>query len=92
VSLALPKLETAADSVKAVGAIIEAVASGELTPGEGGDIVRIEGELAEAMDRPKITGDIVSTWFERAEGLPTFDELIVASTTADPSFARDALW
>jgi superfamily II DNA or RNA helicase len=31
-----------------------------------------EGELAEAMDRPKITGDIVSTWFERAEGLPTF--------------------
>ena len=41
ISLSLPKIETAADSVKAVGAIIKAVASGELTPGEGGDVVRI---------------------------------------------------
>jgi hypothetical protein len=41
VSLELPKIETTADSVKAVGAIIDAVASGELTPGEGGDVVRI---------------------------------------------------
>jgi DNA repair protein RadD len=31
-----------------------------------------EGELAEACDTPKLVGDIVSTWLERAEGLPTF--------------------
>ena len=50
VSLALPKVETAADSVKAVGAIIEAVASGELTPGEGGDVVRIVEAFARSSE------------------------------------------
>ena len=50
VSLALPKLETAADSLRAVGAIIEAVASGELTPGEGGDVVRIVEAFARSAE------------------------------------------
>ena len=31
-----------------------------------------EGELAEAMDRPVITGDIVETWLKRGEGRSTF--------------------
>ncbi len=31
-----------------------------------------EGELAEAMDRPKVTGDIVETWLRRGEGRSTF--------------------
>jgi DNA repair protein RadD len=31
-----------------------------------------EGELAEAMDRAIVTGDIVETWLKRAEGRPTF--------------------
>lgn len=31
-----------------------------------------EGELAEAMDRPTITGDIVETWLKRGENRPTF--------------------
>ena len=31
-----------------------------------------EGELAEAMDRPIITGDIVETWLKRGDGRPTF--------------------
>ena len=31
-----------------------------------------EGELAEAMDRKVITGDIVETWLKRAENRPTF--------------------
>jgi DNA repair protein RadD len=31
-----------------------------------------EGELAEAMDRPIVTGDIVETWLKRGEGRPTF--------------------
>ena len=49
-SLTLPKVETAADSVKAVGAIIEAVASGQLTPGEGGDVVRIVEAFARSSE------------------------------------------
>jgi DNA repair protein RadD len=31
-----------------------------------------EGELAEAMDRPVVTGDIVATWRDRGENRPTF--------------------
>jgi superfamily II DNA or RNA helicase len=31
-----------------------------------------EGELAEAMDRPVVTGDIVSTWLKRGEGRSSF--------------------
>jgi DNA repair protein RadD len=31
-----------------------------------------EGELAEAVDRPTITGDIVETWLERGGGRSTF--------------------
>jgi DNA repair protein RadD len=31
-----------------------------------------EGELADAMDRSVVTGDIVDTWVERAEGRSTF--------------------
>jgi hypothetical protein len=34
VSLALPRLETAADGPKAIGAIVRAVSEGEITPGE----------------------------------------------------------
>ena len=31
-----------------------------------------EGELAEVCDTPKLVGDIVATWIERAENRPTF--------------------
>jgi superfamily II DNA or RNA helicase len=31
-----------------------------------------EGELADAMDKPGITGDIVDTWIRRGENRPTF--------------------
>ena len=31
-----------------------------------------EGELAEAMDMPVVTGDMVETWLKRGEGRPTF--------------------
>jgi superfamily II DNA or RNA helicase len=31
-----------------------------------------EGELADAMDKPSITGDIVETWLKRGEGRSTF--------------------
>src|SRR4051794_30686593 len=41
ITLALPNLETAADAVKATSAIVAAVASGELTPSEAGDLSRL---------------------------------------------------
>src|SRR5919205_3313317 len=41
ISFALPKIETAADAVKAVAAIAEAVAAGEITPGEAGELTRL---------------------------------------------------
>jgi DNA repair protein RadD len=31
-----------------------------------------EGELADVMDRPVVTGDIVETWLKRGEGRSTF--------------------
>ncbi len=41
VSFALPKLETAADAVKATSAIVGAVAAGELTPMEAGELAKL---------------------------------------------------
>jgi len=43
----LPKLTSAADAVKAVGAIVEAVAAGDLTPGEAAEL----GKLVEAYTK-----------------------------------------
>ena len=56
----LPPLETAADAVKAMGALVAAVATGDLTPGEAGDLSKLVadfgrvievGELAERLAR-----------------------------------------
>ncbi len=41
ISFALPKIETTADAVKAVAAILRAVADGEVTPAEGGEAARL---------------------------------------------------
>ncbi|HVP45419.1 MAG TPA: hypothetical protein VMT32_02505, partial [Bryobacteraceae bacterium] len=38
-ALKLPRVETAADATKALGAVLDAVAAGELTLGEGQSIV-----------------------------------------------------
>ena len=37
----LPKIETAAQASKAMGAILEAVAAGDITPGEAGEVGKI---------------------------------------------------
>jgi hypothetical protein len=47
ISFTLPKLETAADAVKAASAILEAVAGGDITPGEAAEL----GKLVEAFAR-----------------------------------------
>jgi hypothetical protein len=50
VSLELPKIETAGDSLKAIAAIVDAVARGELTPGEAGDFVRVIEAFARSSE------------------------------------------
>jgi Family of unknown function (DUF5681) len=41
VEFRLPKLRTAADAPRAVAALVAAVAAGELTPGEAGELARV---------------------------------------------------
>ncbi|MGY4237299.1 hypothetical protein ACVIIW_006246 [Bradyrhizobium sp. USDA 4449] len=41
VPFASPAISTAADAVQAVGAIVQAVAAGELTPSEAGELTKI---------------------------------------------------
>jgi hypothetical protein len=50
VSVDLPKLETPSDTPKAIASILDSVASGELTPGEAGDVVKIVDSFARAME------------------------------------------
>ena len=50
VSLDLPEIETAADVLKSIAALLASVAGGELTPGEAGDVVRIVEAFAKAAD------------------------------------------
>ena len=50
VPFALPKLETAADAVKASAALVEAVAVGELTPSEAGELSKLVEGFTRAAD------------------------------------------
>jgi hypothetical protein len=50
VPFALPKMETAADTVKAAAAIAEAIGVGELTPSEAGDLSAFVANYAKAIE------------------------------------------
>ena len=50
IGFALPKLETAEDSVRAVAAVTEAVAAGEVTPAEAEALVRLIEAWAKAHE------------------------------------------
>jgi hypothetical protein len=50
VNFALPKLETSADAVKATAAIADAVASGELTPMEAGEMAKLVEGFTRAFE------------------------------------------
>src|SRR5919112_3099201 len=50
VPFALPKLETAADAVKATAALVEAVAAGDLTPSEAGELSKLVEGFTRAVD------------------------------------------
>ena len=50
VCFALPALETAADAPRAMGAIAAAVAIGDLTASEAGDLSKMVGEFSKALE------------------------------------------
>jgi hypothetical protein len=50
IAFALPKMETAADAVKAASVIADAVASGELTPSEAADLSGFVANYAKAIE------------------------------------------
>jgi hypothetical protein len=54
VTFTLPKLETAADAVKATAALVEAVASGDLTPGEAGELAKLVEGFVKAFELREI--------------------------------------
>jgi hypothetical protein len=56
----LPVIETASDAAAAMAAILRAVASGELTPGEAGDVAKLIETFAKAHELCEIEARIVA--------------------------------
>jgi hypothetical protein len=54
----LPPLKTIRDSGAALAAIIAAVAAGELTPGEAGELVKLVGAFVKAIEAGGMTEDM----------------------------------
>ncbi|WP_201835053.1 DUF5681 domain-containing protein [Microvirga zambiensis] len=65
VTFALPKLETPADAVKASAALVEAVASGDLTPSEAEDLSRLVDRYVRAVETTDILERLESLEGER---------------------------
>ncbi|QRM32083.1 hypothetical protein JO965_21110 [Microvirga sp. VF16] len=65
VMFALPKLETPADAVKASAALVEAVASGDLTPSEAEDLSRLVDRFIRAVEATDILERLESLEAER---------------------------
>ncbi len=54
VMFTLPKLETAGDAVKATAALVEAVAVGDITPGEASDLSKLVDGFTKAVELHEI--------------------------------------
>jgi hypothetical protein len=65
VMFALPKLETPADAVKATATLVEAVASGDLTPTEAEDLSRLVDRFVRAVETTDILVRLESLEAER---------------------------
>ena len=50
ISFSLPELKTAGDAVKAAGAILNAVAAGDITPGEAAELGRLVESFARTIE------------------------------------------
>ncbi len=61
----LPKLETPADAVKATAALVEAVASGDLTPSEADDLSRLVDRFVRAVETTDVLERLESLEAER---------------------------
>ncbi|PVE21128.1 hypothetical protein DC522_28310 [Microvirga sp. KLBC 81] len=54
VMFSMPKLETAGDAVKATAALVEAVANGDITPGEAGELSKLVDGFTKAVELHEI--------------------------------------
>jgi hypothetical protein len=54
IMFALPKLETAGDAVKATAVLAEAVANGDITPGEAGELSKLVDGFTKAVELHEI--------------------------------------
>jgi len=54
VMFAMPKLESVGDAVKATAALAEAVANGEITPGEAGELSKLVDGFTKAVELHEI--------------------------------------
>jgi hypothetical protein len=50
----MPKMETAADAVKASAALVDAVANGDITPGEAGELSKLVDGFTKAVELHEI--------------------------------------
>jgi hypothetical protein len=65
----LPKIESVEDIVSAMGAVLAAVASGEISPGEGQAIAALLGQQRQAFETAELT--------ERLEAMPEDDPGVI---------------
>ena len=66
VSFVLPKIESAGDAVAAMSGILNAVAAGELTPGEASDVARLLEGFGKILEVSEIEQRIAALEKERA--------------------------
>ena len=50
----LPRMETAADAIKALSAVAEAVAAGEISPGEGAEFGKLIDSFTRAIEASEL--------------------------------------
>ena len=68
VNFTLPRIEGAQDLVKALGAILEAVARGEITPGEGQTLTAMLDGYRKGLETADLEARITALEKERARG------------------------
>ncbi len=68
VTFALPRLETAADAVAAMAAIVEAVAAGDLTPSEANDMARLVETYRATLETSELADLLARLEAEKAGG------------------------
>ncbi len=65
IQFALPPIESAGDAVTAMASILRAVAAGDITPNEAGDVARLVETFARAHELHEIEGRVSALEAER---------------------------